>query len=79
VDLAAAQRSCGDCSRAKCSEVLRVPEVTFQGEQLLVDTSSGVLRPLVPLQFRRLIFENIHSLAYPVIRASRSLIGSRFL
>jgi cleavage and polyadenylation specificity factor subunit 1 len=59
--------------------VLRVQEVTFQGEQLLMDTSSGVMRPLVPLQVRRQIFENIHSLAHPGIRASRRLIGSRFL
>jgi hypothetical protein len=47
--------------------------------QLLVDTSSGVLRPLVPVQYRWQIFECIHSLAHPGIRASRRPIGSRIL
>jgi transposase InsO family protein len=46
---------------------------------LLVDTSSGVLRPLMPQPFRRQLFETIHSLAHPGIRASRRLIGIRFL
>ncbi len=46
---------------------------------ILIDTSSGVFRPLVPAAFRRPIFEAIHGLAHPGIRASRRLIASRFL
>jgi transposase InsO family protein len=48
-------------------------------KQLLVDTSSGVMRPLVPLQFRRRLFEAVHNLAHPGIRATRRLISSRYL
>jgi transposase InsO family protein len=51
----------------------------MQGIPILVDTSSGVFRPLVPAAFRRPIFEAIHGLAHPGIRASIRLIASRFL
>jgi transposase InsO family protein len=46
---------------------------------ILVDTSSGVLRPLVPAQFRKQIFTAIHGLAHQGIRATRRLISSRFV
>ncbi len=51
----------------------------MQGVPILVDTSSGVFRPLVPAAFRHPIFEAIHGLAHPGIRASRRLIANRFL
>jgi transposase InsO family protein len=44
-----------------------------------VDISSGVMRPLVPAELRRRVFEAIHRLAHPGIRATRRLIGSRYL
>jgi transposase InsO family protein len=45
----------------------------------MVDTSSGVFRPLVPEAFRRPIFDAVHGLAHPGIRATRRLIASRFV
>jgi hypothetical protein len=51
----------------------------MQGVPILVDTSSGVFRPLVPTTFRRPIFDTIHRLAHPGIRGSRRLIASRFV
>jgi transposase InsO family protein len=77
--LAAAQRSCPDCARAVTSTALRVVKVEVEGHKLWVDTSSGVLRPLVPAELRRRIFAAVHSLAHPGIRASRRLIASRYL
>jgi Integrase zinc binding domain len=44
-----------------------------------VDTFSGVMRPLVPMQLRRRVFNNIQSLAHPGICATRLLIASRYL
>ncbi len=79
VALAAAQLACLDCQRAYTSSALRVSEISMQGLPILVDTSSGVFRPLVPAVFRRPIFEAIHGLAHPGIRASRRLIASRFV
>jgi Integrase zinc binding domain len=77
--LAAAQVACPDCERAASSSVLRAVQVKIEGSRLWVDTSSGVMRPLVPSLFRRQIFNTVHSLAHPGIRASRRLIASRYL
>jgi hypothetical protein len=77
--LAAAQPGCPDCERAASSPALRVIKVRMRDSDILVDTSSGVLRPLVPAAFRRPIFDVVHNLAHPGIRASRWLIGSRYL
>ncbi len=77
--LAAAQAQSPDCQKAPYSSSLQVSLVLLQGTPILVDTSSGVFRPLVPAAFRRTIFNAIHSLAHPGIRATRQLIASRFV
>jgi Integrase zinc binding domain len=77
--LAEAQESCPDCARAATSTALREVRIEAQGHKLWVDTSSGVMRPLVPAGLRRQVFVAIHSLAHPGIRASRQLIASRYL
>jgi hypothetical protein len=53
--------------------------VAVQGMPILVDTSSGVFRPLVPAAFRRHIFSALHSVAHLSIRATKWLIASRFI
>ncbi len=79
VALAAAQPSCSDCQRAVSSSALRVTTIKMDNTSIMVDTSSGVFRPLVPAIFRRPIFEAIHNLAHPGIRATRRLIASCFV
>ena len=37
------------------------------------------IRPLVPLQLRRKLFEQLHGVSHPGVRASRKLISSRFV
>jgi hypothetical protein len=76
---AAAQAQCPDCQRAPTSSSLQVSVVQLQGTPILVDMSSGVFRPLVPAAFRRPIFDAIHGLAHPSIRATRRLIASCFV
>jgi Integrase zinc binding domain/Integrase core domain len=44
-----------------------------------VDVSSGVMRPLVPAELRQQVFEAVHRLGHPGIRATRHLIASRYL
>jgi Integrase zinc binding domain len=78
-DIAAAQAGCPDCQRAMASPSLRVVQVEVDGWPLLVDISSGVMRPLVPQQFRRRIFDAVHGLAHPGTRATKRLISSRYL
>jgi cleavage and polyadenylation specificity factor subunit 1 len=78
-EIAAAQPGCHDCQRARTSAALRVISVQMEGAAVLVDVSSGVMRPLVPAQLRRAVFSAVHSLAHPGVRATRRLIASRFL
>ncbi len=52
--LAAAQPACPDCQRAKSSPALRVSKISLNGSPILVDTSSGVFRPLVPAAYTSL-------------------------
>jgi Integrase zinc binding domain len=56
-----------------------VIKVSLEDQQVLVDVSSGVMRPLVPAQFRRAVFAAVHNLSHPGIRATKRLISSRYL
>ena len=46
---------------------------------LLCDTSTGTPRPLVPAQFRRQVFDTLHSLSHPGVRATQRLISYRYV
>ena len=50
------------------------PELT-----ILCDISTGGARPLIPLEFRRKIFDTIHNLAHPGVRPTRRLIADKFV
>ena len=45
---------------------------------LLCDVSTGSPRPYVPEQFRRTVFDSLHRLSHPGIRATQRLLTSRF-
>jgi transposase InsO family protein len=76
--IAAAQHFCHDCQRASYSAALRVVRVKMGGQEVLVDTSSGVMWPLVLALLRRQVFAAVHGLAHPGIRATRRLVASRY-
>ena len=46
---------------------------------ILCDTSTGSQRPLVPSQWRRTVFESLHGLSHPGIRATQRLITARYV
>ncbi len=46
---------------------------------LLCDTSTGIQRHLVPLQWRRIVFDSLHSLPHPGIGATQRLITARYV
>ena len=46
---------------------------------LYCDTSTGTKRPLVPLIWRRTVFDSLHGLSHPGIRATLKLITARFV
>jgi hypothetical protein len=60
-ELAAAQSDCEDCRQAPFSKALRAVQVDLGTVSLWVDTFSGVLRPVVPKEFRRRVVAAIHS------------------
>ena len=53
--------------------------VPTSGAMLLCDTSTGDPRPLVPPQFRRQVFDILHTLSHPGVRATQWLITSRYM
>ena len=46
---------------------------------IICNISTGSPRPLVPAQFRKLVFDSLHSLSHPGIRASQKLIKDRYV
>ena len=46
---------------------------------LYCDTSTGKQRPLVPPAWRRTVFDSLHGLSHPGIRATQKLITARFV
>ena len=76
--MAAAQRSDPAlASFAKSTTSLRLQQVP--DGSLLCDVSTGRPRPVVPRVFRRQVFEAIHALSHPSIRATGALIASKFV
>ncbi|CAH8515498.1 unnamed protein product [Heterobilharzia americana] len=46
---------------------------------ILCDTSTGTPRPVVPLSLRKHVFDALHNLSHPGIRATDKLISARFV
>ena len=46
---------------------------------LLCDVSTGQPRPIVPAAFRKVVFNGIHGLSHPSIRATRKLLADRYV
>ena len=46
---------------------------------ILCDTSTGIARPLVPKDYRRIVFESLHNLSHPSIRATQRLLTDRYV
>lgn len=82
VALAAAQANDASLQRVPGTDnslvIERIPIGPAQ-TMLLCDTSTGRPRPLVPLDWRRRIFDALHGLSHPSIRASRTLVAERFV
>lgn len=69
-------------------EVLRGPESNLVFKDIVLpgtdckvacDVSTEVVRPYIPLEFRRQIFNSVHNLAHPGIRSTVHLVKSRFV
>ena len=80
--MAAAQDSDSDITRLRSSptslKIEAVPLATSKSK-ILCDTSTGVARPLVRSEFRRAVFDSLHSLSHPGIRATQRLLTARYV
>ncbi|CAI5677634.1 unnamed protein product [Oreochromis niloticus] len=59
--------------------VLEDRPVWNSGSSLLCDVSTGQPRPVVPLSWRRRVFDSVHAISHPGVRASVKLVSSRFV
>jgi len=60
---------------------LRLEDVPFgpRDNTLLCDVSTGHPRPIVPKTWRRHVFDTVHNLAHPSVRATQTLVASKFV
>jgi transposase InsO family protein len=78
-DFAAAQKSCPDVAAMRQSPSLDIVYRLVDDTYLYGDVSTPIFRPLVPLPFRRLIFDTLHNAGHPGRRATKRLVSSRFV
>ncbi len=79
VAMARRQRQCRSVQLAKASTSLQLQLVNVQGTRLLSDVARGATRPVVPLHDQRGVFQALHGVAHPGIRATRRLVSARFV
>ena len=60
---------------------LKLQDIEFgpNAVTLLCDTSTGQPRPIVPVGWRRKVFDLVHNLSHPSIRATRQLMADKFV
>lgn len=60
---------------------LKLEDVVFDEADatLLCDISTGQPRPMVPAAWRRRVFDTIHGLSHPGVKASTKLVGAKFV
>ena len=80
--LAAAQHVDPELSRLRetsttlAFEDIQVPDSDFS---VTCDMSTGQPRPFIPTHLRRAVFDSLHNLSHPGIRATQRLLVSRFI
>jgi hypothetical protein len=77
--ITARQLSYPSTLQAAKSPSLQVKACEVKGVSLLCDMSTGRLRLLVPEADRPMVFNAIHSMAHPGVRAMRRMMAARFL
>ena len=80
--MAAAQQQDPDILKLQMSSsslTLKACPIPMSDGKIIFDMSTGVPRPIVPSLYRRLVFDSLHSLSHPGVRATQRLITSRFV
>jgi hypothetical protein len=77
--LADAQAGCTEMKAAAASTSLQIKLFQVDGKNLICDVSLPNPRPVVPVSFRRVVFDHVHSIAHPGIRATKRMISARYV
>ena len=80
--MAIAQRDDSELTELRTTNnSLDLRDISLPGSTNLLtcDTSTGTLRPVVPARFRRSVFDQLHSLSHPGIRATQHLVTTRYV
>ncbi|GBM32633.1 Pro-Pol polyprotein [Araneus ventricosus] len=64
------------CTNSLKFQLLKVPGMDTE---LFCDISTGRCRPFAPKEFRQRIFETLHNLSHPGVKATVKLVGDHFL
>ena len=78
-ELAKQQAGCPSTQRLLSKGSLKMQQVVIAGQSMWCDLSTGTVRPAVPEVCRRAIFNSVHGLAHPGIRATWRMLTSRFV
>ena len=65
-------------SPSSSSLVLQPVPLPTSNATVLCDVSTGLPRPFVPMRYQRVVFDALHSLSHPGIRATRHLLTTRY-
>ena len=77
--MAEAQKSCPDLKMLHRRSDMKFLPYSVPGGLLWCDVSTGSLRPVVPMRFRKDVMKALHNVAHPGIRATRRILASRFV
>lgn len=82
IGLADAQRTDAETQAFRSTNtalVLRDHQLTGTDRTILCDVSTGYPRPLVPLGWRKTVFDVLHSTSHPGVKTSKKLVSERFV
>ena len=71
------QATCESVRATAASPSLHVQTLLHEGALLLCDTSTGHVRPILPVVDRETVFQVLHGVAHPGTRATRKLVSAR--
>ena len=79
--MAAAQDNCRYLSDESPHHSLTLHPIPLPNStnSIICDISHGIPRPVVPPSFRKVVFDALHSLSHPGIKATQKLISQRFV
>ena len=80
-EMAKAQEGDQELSNISSSTSLKLSKVPIPASTVTIvcDLSTGVPRPVVPALYRRAVFDSLHSLSHPGVRATERLITNRYV